>query len=60
MGGEPHYIHFGFILISVANFVVILLLIVIFAAAVALRGPGQRPNTIDQDPNTRPGEENAR
>src|SRR5665811_1868754 len=36
MGGEPHYLYFGFVVISVANLVVILLLIVVFAAAVAL------------------------
>ncbi|MCL4532292.1 MAG: hypothetical protein M1582_03735 [Actinobacteria bacterium] len=61
MGGAPHYIHFGFIIISVANLVVILLLIVIFAAAVALRWPGPRPDTVGPDPDTRPEqrEENA-
>ena len=48
MGGEPHYLYFGFVVISVANLVVILLLIVVFAAAVALRWPGRRPETIDQ------------
>ena len=62
MGGTPHYIHFGFVIISVANLVVILLLIVIFAAAVALRWPGHRPDTIERDLSTQPqqkGEENA-
>lgn len=61
MGGAPHYVQFGFIIISVANLVVILLLIVIFAAAVALRWPGPRPDTVDQDLDTRrqQKEENA-
>jgi uncharacterized membrane protein len=49
MGGAPFYIHFGFIVISVANLVVILLLIAVFAAAVALRWPGSRSDTIDQE-----------
>ena len=51
MGGAPHYVQFGFIIISVANLVVILLLIVVFVAAVALRWPGERPDTIDRNPD---------
>jgi hypothetical protein len=37
MGGTAQYLHFGFILISVANLIVIALLIVVFVLAVTLR-----------------------
>ncbi|HLZ24230.1 MAG TPA: hypothetical protein VKQ30_19125 [Ktedonobacterales bacterium] len=37
MGGTAQYLHWGFILISVANLIVIGLLIVIFALAVLVR-----------------------
>lgn len=40
MGDTAQYVQFWFITISVANLIVIGLLIVIFAIAVALRRPG--------------------
>ena len=39
MNDPAQYLHFGFILISLANLLVIVLLIVVFALAVALRLP---------------------
>ncbi len=51
MNGPAQYLHIGFILISVANLVVIALLIVVFALAVALRRPeSQRLSTIEAQP----------
>lgn len=41
MGGPAIYLHAGFILISVANLVVILLLLVVFAIAVMIQLPGE-------------------
>jgi hypothetical protein len=39
MNDPAHYLHLGFLLISVANLIVIALLIVVFVLAVALRPP---------------------
>jgi hypothetical protein len=39
LGGAGHYIHWGFIQISVANLVVILLMIVVFILAILLPFP---------------------
>jgi large-conductance mechanosensitive channel len=51
MNGPAQYLHFGFILISVANLVVIALLIVIFMLAVALRPPErQHLSTLEARP----------
>ena len=48
MAGPAQYLHFGFILISLANLMVIALLIVVFALAVMLRRPAkQRLSTIE-------------
>jgi len=48
MGGPAVYLHAGFILISVANLVVIALLIVVFVLAVTLRLPEKsRVSTIE-------------
>ncbi len=48
MGGTAQYLHWGFILISVANLAVIGLLIVVFVLAVLLRRPGApRGSTLD-------------
>jgi len=56
MNDPAVYLHFGFILISVANLIVIALLIVVFMLAVALRRPEkQRLSTIEALPT--PGEE---
>jgi uncharacterized membrane protein len=41
LGGKPHYIHFGWFLISVANLVVIVLMIVVFVLAIVLPFPGR-------------------
>ncbi len=42
MGGLAQYLHIGFILISLANLIVIALLIVVFVLAVTLRRPAKR------------------
>ncbi len=48
MNSPAQYLHFGFILISLANLLVIVLLIVVFMLAVALRRPErQRPSTLE-------------
>jgi large-conductance mechanosensitive channel len=48
MNGPAQYLHFGFILISLANLLVIALLIVVFVLAVALRPPErQRLSTLE-------------
>ncbi len=51
MNGPAQYLHFGFILISLANLLVIALLIVVFVLAVALRRPEkQRLSTLEALP----------
>jgi hypothetical protein len=51
MNGPAQYLHVGFILISLANLLVIALLIVVFLLAVALRRPEkQRLSTIEDLP----------
>ncbi len=48
MNGPAQYLHFGFLLISLANLLVIALLIVVFVLAVALRPPEkQHLSTIE-------------
>ncbi len=39
LGGTGHYIHWGFVQISLANLVVILLMIVVFVLAIFLPFP---------------------
>lgn len=39
LGGTGHYIHWGFVQISVANFVVIVLMIIVFVLAILLPFP---------------------
>ncbi len=50
MGGPAQYLHIGFILISLANLIVIALLIVVFALAVTLRRPAKRRLTTIEAP----------
>ena len=51
MNDPAQYLHLGFILISVANLIVIALLIVVFVLAVALRPPEkQRLSTLEARP----------
>ena len=51
MNGPAQYLHLGFLLISVANLIVIALLIVVFVLAVALRPPEkQRLSTLEARP----------
>ncbi len=45
MNGTAHYLHWGFILISVANLIVILLMIAVFTLAVLAPFPGSRKNS---------------
>jgi len=48
MNSPAIYLHFGFLLISLANLLVIALLIVVFVLAVALRRPEkQRLSTLE-------------
>jgi hypothetical protein len=42
LDGRPRYVHSGWFLISAANLVVIVLMIVVFALAIALPFPGTR------------------
>jgi large-conductance mechanosensitive channel len=51
MNSPAQYLHFGFILISLANLLVIALLIVVFMLAVALRRPEkQRLSALEAVP----------
>ena len=53
MGGTAQYLHAGFLLISVANLIVIVLLLVVFVLAVMLRRPEKsRLSTIEAAPET--------
>jgi hypothetical protein len=42
LGGTGHYIHLGFVQISVANLVVIILMIVVFVLAILLPFPKRK------------------
>jgi len=42
LNGSGHYIHWGFIQMSVANFVVIVLMIVVFVLAILLPFPKRK------------------
>jgi hypothetical protein len=42
LNGSGHYIHWGFIQISVANFVVIILMIVVFILAILVPFPRRK------------------
>jgi len=42
LDGRPRYVHHGWFLISVANLVVIVAMIAVFALAIALPFPGDR------------------
>jgi hypothetical protein len=42
LNGTPHYVHWHFFDMSVANVVVIVLMFVVFALAVYLRAPGAK------------------
>ena len=42
LNGSGHYIHWGFIQMSVANFVVILLMIAVFVLAIVLPFPRRK------------------
>ncbi len=42
LGGSGRYIHWGFIQISVANFVVILLMVAVFVLAILLPFPRRK------------------
>jgi len=42
LNGRPHYLHSGWFLISIANLVVILAMIAVFALAIALPFPRGR------------------
>lgn len=42
------YIHFGIFLITVPNLIVIILMLVIFALAVALSLPQERTESVDE------------
>jgi mannose/fructose/N-acetylgalactosamine-specific phosphotransferase system component IIC len=53
MAGPAQYLHLGFILISLANLMVIALLIVVFVLAVTLRRPAkQRLSPIEAAPES--------
>jgi hypothetical protein len=57
MGGVQQYVQFGFVLITVANLVVIIVMLVVFALSVTLRFPGERREpTIADDATGKTGE----
>ena len=57
MGGVQQYVQFGFVLITVANLVVIIVMLIAFAAFVTLRFPGERREpTIADDMTDTTGE----
>ncbi len=45
MNGPAHYFHWGFVLISVANLIVIGLMVLVFVLAVLLPFPGSKRST---------------
>lgn len=45
LNGSPHYVHSGWFLISVANLVVIAVMIAVFALAILLPFPGRRKSS---------------
>ncbi len=55
MGDTAQYVTFWFITISVANLLVIGLLIVVFAIAVALRRPGAHQGSTIESPTAADG-----
>ncbi len=58
MNGTAQYLHIGFILISLANLIVIALLIIVFMLAVALRRPEKlRISTLEALPTPAGGRE---
>ena len=42
LNGRPHYLHSGWFLLSVANLVVILLMIAVFLLAILVPFPGRK------------------
>jgi hypothetical protein len=48
LGGAGKYVHWGFIQISVANLIIIGVMIVMFVAALLLPFPGHRSNRSGQ------------
>ncbi len=42
LGGNGHYVHWGFIQISVANLAVILLMVLVFVLAIAIPFPKRK------------------
>lgn len=55
MNGPAQYVHAGFFLISVANLVIIALLVMVFVLAVALRRPGEPRISTLADEGPEPG-----
>jgi len=52
MNGPAYYLHFGFVMISLANLIVIILLLVFFFLAVTLRLPEkQHLSTLETIPD---------
>jgi hypothetical protein len=47
----PQYLHWGWVQISVANLIVIALMIVIFVCAVAFRMPADHEHTERKEPS---------
>lgn len=45
----PHYLHWGWVQISVANLIVIAVMLIIFAAAVAFRMPEHRDEATSKE-----------
>jgi hypothetical protein len=48
LDGRPRYIHHGWFLISTANLVVIVAMVVVFALAIVVPFPGGKQRTVDE------------
>jgi hypothetical protein len=48
LDGRPRYIHHGWFLISTANLVVIVAMVVVFALAIVVPFPGGKERTVDE------------
>jgi hypothetical protein len=49
LSGKAYYLHWGVVQISLANFVIVLVMLALFAAALLLPFPGSKPEQRDED-----------
>ena len=60
LGGHAHFLHWGVIQISLANLILIVLMLVVFALAVVFRMPGSHDDTQDSPGRDQPRPAQAR